>query len=325
MFSRDGFYMLSESREKQRLHEARGLFPNLDEVVNIIWRAIEPDAMKCELNNSCHIEKTFEGKEKLFIKTLIIDANFMDNGGAVRDSMATNQSNNSVFKINGIPFLERDTVVYDIKSDKNDFKNEFKSLTAHELTHAYEEFQRLIKGRETLETALTGQGYYGNNEWGDTDVNELVHMIRCIKYFFTKAEENAYLPQIRQDLLNHIKEINNSEEAYKFLKEKTMFSSYIVLCNFIHFLYNLNNSDGQEIALKEWNRLSNGHPLKTYHQLRRILKNTYLRQFKIFETKVSIMIVDLFKKYGNLCLVSTTRIPDVPNLTKINKNNNETL
>lgn len=304
VFTDDGFGMILENRGK--IYESKGIFNGIDDIVAHIREHFRLLAHDVKPNETQILEKTFNKLDNFFIENLECKIVYTNTPDINYGSNGTFQSNYNIIKNNNTPKLEYGLLNITIISDTQYFANELESMISHELIHGYEIYNREVKGAFPFGEALYNYGYGLNLEWNDKKVNVLIYMLRQIKYYLVKAEQNAYFAQIRQQLIQHIKEVESSEDAYNVLRNKTEFKQFINVANYINTLYGIKNENLQKLLIDEWNQISN-KKFQTFRQLRRILKNTYLRQFKIFETKISKMCEDVFKHYGNIRTVNIIR------------------
>lgn len=143
IFTDDGLSLINENKEI--IFEERGIFPYTDEILDRIYKFFKPLIKEVKDFETKHFTYKFDDLENLFIHSLIVDIDYTNlpnresgsNGHFVGDKKIYQNS-----KLNEV------CIIYEIKCKKTSFEYEIKSLLAHELMHAYEDYNRRIKGEE---------------------------------------------------------------------------------------------------------------------------------------------------------------------------------
>lgn len=205
-----------------------------------------------------------------------------------------------------------DTLTMDIyvTSNHENFDSEFLSIFAHELTHIYENYQRIKNNDKDggLYNALTNDGYFKNKKWYERSANINDDKVKYIRYYLTKPEISAYINNIKQEV-DYFFENNfcsSSREVLKVIKNTTTFKNVEIAFNLILSIINETNPEVQNNTVEMWNKYTN-KPIKNFKQLQKVMYFTYIKRYRHFITNLCKMVYDVYDEHHkNSTLPSTT-------------------
>ena len=125
----------------------------------------------------------------------------------------------------------------------------------HELTHAYEDYNRRIKGKKNMIDRALESGYHLNKRVGNYD-NEKKYL-SFILYYLTDFEINAHLSQLKGELQNCNKHFYNIQEIVDFLRKTDVYKRYSIIKSYIDFFSSISDEKSQSIVLSWVSDLSN--------------------------------------------------------------------
>lgn len=216
------------------------------------------------------------------------------------------RGSNAITKLFSIDTL---TMEIYITSNHENFDVEFLSIFAHELTHVYENYQRIKNGDKYggLVNALTNDGYFKNKKWNKRSDNVNDDKVKYIRYFLTKPEMNAYINNIKQEV-DHFFENNfcsSSREVVKVIENTTTFKNIEIAFKIVLSIINETNPEVQNNTIEMWNKYSN-KPIKNFKQLQKILYHTYIKRYRRFVTKLCKMVYDVYDEHHKNCTLPST-------------------
>lgn len=125
----------------------------------------------------------------------------------------------------------------------------------HELTHAYEDYNRRIKGKKSMIDRALESGYHLNKRVGNYDDEK--KYISYILYYLTDFEVNAQLSQLKGELQNCDKYFVNIQQIVDFLRNADICKRYNKIKSYIDFFSRITDDKSQRIVLSWVSDLSN--------------------------------------------------------------------
>ena len=182
----------------------------------------------------------------------------------------------------------------------------------HELTHAYEDYNRKINDKPSITDKALDNGYYSNNLVGNYD-NEKKY-ISYILYYLTDFEVNAHLSQLKGELQNCDKYFVNIQQIVDFLRKTDVYKRYSIIKNYIDFFSSISDEKSQSIVLSWVSDLSN---LKfgTYKNFVNYINKKYdkiERHMDRFIPKIAYEYLD----YGNILNNFNGKLPEINDRNK---------
>lgn len=219
------------------ISEKHGVYDGLMEFVVAIAEQLAADIdgneqVKYELSKEQLIDE--EGKsffENIFFDKIIINAS--------RDNDDTAYLPAKSHYVDKTKSLDVVYIKINTKED-NDYDKLVRAL-AHELTHAYENYKRLLNGKDSLESIVKkGTRYY--NAIDISDDGSLEDTIKKIEYRLTSFEKNAYLTELRVSLEG--KKIRDYKQALSIFEKTDVWKQYMS----IYSIINDKNVDWQDFC-----------------------------------------------------------------------------
>lgn len=309
IFTKDGRFFLYEKSEK--LFEERGIIPNL----NIFCETfIEYVLGKIDLNKEedrIFINKNiFSNIQNCFFKNVQIsieykNANINDGDGRYRHGNILNEIEDGKLK-----FLIIDI---SISSDKYNFRELLEKIFSHEITHAFDNFQRLKNEQMSLFDANKKDGYENNKEWFSSKYDDRlmpIEAFRRIIYFLNKSEMNAYASTLKSEMRKNIEKYNNVENVSDLLKKCSIYEHYNAIKEYLEYFLNLRDEKTKQEILDEYNRIFE-KDIKNYSKLKQILRLRFERRVEKMLNKISKIAFDTYHEYKTGTTVCPTGIKPI--------------
>jgi len=175
----------------------------------------------------------------------------------------------------------------------------------HKLTHAYEDYNRRIKGKGSLKQKILDTGYYKNVLKGD--YSQIDKYISYTIYYLTDFEVNAHLSQIKGELENTDRHFFNISEIVDFLKQTDIYQRYSVIKEYINYFSTIRDKDTQNHILYTVSDLSE-LTFRTYKDFIRYFHNKY----NSLENKINRYIPKIAYEYlsfGNSFIQHKEQLP----------------
>ena len=277
-FKKQRLFLLEELNyfdNKNKLFENFGLFNNVDDIADIIYKNILQNNLKINLNNS------WIDNLKLINNKNIIAAYDTKNSKIIN-----NKFNPLILHIN------KDKLLND--------ENSVISIIVHELQHAYEDYNRQIKNKENLMNSLLKNNYLKITKYTDDEIKK---QINYILYFSNKIEQNAFIAQLVKQIKDEKFNFNSIEEIYNYIKTKTIFKNYIKVLNSIDLFINCNDLDIQNNIINYLNDIIS-NKFNTYNQVIKFLNNKKEKMLNKFNKIIPKII------YNNISISEFLLPPD---------------
>lgn len=177
----------------------------------------------------------------------------------------------------------------------------------HELTHAYEDYNRKINDKPSIADKALENGYYLNNSVGNYDYDK--KYISYILYYLTDFEVNAHLSQLKGELQNCDKYFVNIQQIVDFLKKTDVYKRYSLIKSYIDFFSHISDEKSQSIVLSWVSDLSN-LKFSTYKNFVNYINKKYNkieRHMNRFIPKMAYEYLD----YGNTLNNFNGKLPEL--------------
>lgn len=213
---------LSYNNGYKFLTEKHGIYDGLMEFIVAISQQLADDiknndGVKYELSKDQLIDE--EGKEffqNIFFKKIIIDASVSN----LDTSYRPNKSH----------YVEKDKlldVVYiTVNTAEDDTYEKLVRSLAHELTHAYENYKRLLGKKDSLKELISTDTRY-NKAIKFANDGSYEDFVKRTQYTLTSFERNAFLTEIRASLEG--KKIRTYKDAIEEFKKTDVYTQYALL------------------------------------------------------------------------------------------------
>lgn len=152
----------------------------------------------------------------------------------------------------------------------------------HELTHAYEDYNRFVNNKESLANVARRIGYT-NNQLGT--YNGLKQMISFLLYYITDFERNAYVAQMQGELNIQNIRFTSIDKIIEFLKNTEVYKNYQKIMDYVDGIITLQNDDIKKQIMKYAEELSEYH-FNTFNQFCSFLINKKNKIERKFNTNI---------------------------------------
>ena len=170
-------------------------------------------------------------------------------------------------------------------NDRN-YKNTVSTLI-HELTHAWEDYNRTITNNLTLKDLISNKINYKENIKQNNSDNFYTTLSKQIEYHLSSFEINAFLSELNASLYKNKNKIDNYSDALNVFKNDETWISYITLYNVLN--------DLSEIELSKFTMIYN-NVNKTDFTENKLLKKLNNRFEKVFR-KILTNVPKIYYNY----------------------------
>lgn len=278
----------------RKLNESYGVFNGCYELAKQIYNNIKKMSLKSGESRVLN----FHIKNSKWIETFEIMVYYDENSNT---GAAYNPSSQIVKSVNNTrKFLP-------LKLSVNLAFNNIVVNLMHELTHAYEDYNRKINNKTSITNKAFENGYYLNNSVGNYD-NEKKY-ISYILYYLTDFEVNAHLSQLKGELQNCDKYFVNIQQIVDFLRKTDVYERYTMIKSYIDFFSSISDEKSQNIVLSWVSDLSN-LKFRTYKNFVNYINKKYNkieRHMNRFIPKIAYEYLD----YGNTLNNFNGKLPEL--------------
>lgn len=277
------------------LKEVHGYISNINEIVDyfsyIVRKQIrETIRLKSKITKTYRKEITIETFFKSFNLTVTFEYNKEKRnhylGGLHTNSIVKNR--NGEWKC--IPIIE--LIIYGV--DYYNFDSVFRFLIAHELTHAYDYLQYAKETNENPLYSLIRNNYANLAQNKMNPKNETIFSMANVLYHLNKTERNAYIAQIKQELLNRKTELTDWQTILKLIKTTESYKKFLYLQEQISiFAYDIKDEKTQNELIGYLNNLMQLN-FTTYNQLKKYFLTRWLKWKNAYLSKITKIAYDCY-------------------------------
>lgn len=170
-------------------------------------------------------------------------------------------------------------------------KNYLSRTFAHELTHAYEDYQRLLHGKKGLKQHAEDRNYDNVADAIKNYKSRYQKLIAYTVYLLMDCEKNANIGRVRQDLQG--KPLKTYKEIMSAIKSTQVYQAYNIISDFLGELDRVYNDQDWEDFIKDDIEHLTGYRFKNVHQAQKWLARSWRRFQKTFENRVGKIIADM--------------------------------
>ena len=167
-------------------------------------------------------------------------------------------------------------------------------LFSHEITHAYEGWQRLVKGGINLHDEAIRNKYSNVVQSQKFDKSVLNRKIGYILYYLFQFETNAYIASLYGFLKPYSYSWKTPQEGYDIIKNNVTFNNYAVIGQWIEELSSCENHEEVENAWRD-----SGRSKMSYNSIIKKLKVSYSKRWNQLRKVVSKLLYDLYEEAKN--------------------------
>lgn len=294
---------------KGKLLEERCLIPNFKEYIDIFWKYLIGGFERNMLYFTTQVN-IFKNLTNVFFENLILHIEYhpFDEYYSAYYSPEYAKYNAETDKIKLL------YISIKIGCKKDEIKSNFTRAFAHELTHAYEDFQRQKNNRESFTEINKKSNHINLKPFSE---NQIESFVSNICYNLNKYEENAYLAGLYGELIGMKTWGDDSKTAYEHLRKTDKYQTLLYLKKNIEYLKinGFQNKELEDIFIKTYNRINDSN-LQSSKRIIRLLDYKFEKLWRDFRNKASKILYDVMLEKRK-----TTTIPDIP--TKFIKNHGE--
>lgn len=303
-FTKEGMMVLHEGLQK--LYEERGILPNLGAYTKILQDNVY---LQINLNASfgrAYIENNiFKNIKTCFFENVNIVINYTNCGLNTGDGRYLHgEGLNEI--VNGR--LKDLFIDINLQCDKEHFDENLCKIFEHELTHAYENYKRLMNNALSLKNANKVSGYENNKDWYETESENTISPSQALKrctFYLNKSEMNACITMIRQEMIKNIEIYSEINNVSTLLKKCNVYQEYKNTKIYLDFLINLKNEQAKQNVLNTFNKIFNQR-VKKYSSLKQILRLTFEKRVEKAINKMCKVAFDIYHEYKQTSTVSST-------------------
>ena len=242
--------------DNNKLFESYGLFENIDEIIDqIYYDILLKDKTEIIIDNDWIYKISvlyLEDKDLLLRAGYLYKKSILKNG-----------------KFNPLALVINKKHI----NDKN-----IKSLLAHELQHAYEDYNRQKNNNISVKD-MVDKLQFKNNNVGSYKGNK--NKLSYIYYFIRKVEQNGYLAQLNKEIRQNKNKFIYIDDVYNFIKTTDIYDDYSSCVKWIDDIVQITDEEEQEKILQYSKEISH-YKFNTFNQLVKFLntnKNKILKKF----------------------------------------------
>jgi len=276
--------------------EKYGVYDGCAELSDIILKDVEQKYENGERSFQLSYNKNdFKDLKNIFFKKLTLDFELGsdDIGGEYFDNDSIDKTT-MLFDEVFIEFIAYNT-------------NDIRSMLMHELTHAYNNYNMLVKDNMKFYDKANSQLYLNiTNSDIFKNSGELKKNIIKILYFTVKEERNAFIAQMAEELKRNKAKVNNPKDAFNILKNSPIYMTYKNLYEFVHSFDNTRNTNDKEsmdIITQAYNDLCGTK--MTPDKVMKKLKFLMDKAMKKFDTIVAKLCVE---NLNNVTTMAPTKL-----------------
>ena len=284
--------------------ESHGYKDDMSEIVDVFYNVFKDDLWNMKAGTNKHfIYKNMDvfGDMDVFFTGFHFDLYVNLEKGWVKAEATGGYNDESLLKFDGdsIEFVP-DFYVSAKGSDVVDMIDAIEKSIAHELTHAYNDYEVFINsgGRLRLGDVFL-QGYDSN---ASKSFSAIRSNVGDIVYFTDESERNAHIAQIKQELENYDGLMSNSMSMTNAIKSTETYGKLMMtidmLANIRKALDIDSNATDKNIFLKTVNTITN-NKFRTCEQAYNFLKHRVANAQRKFYQQAPKIAMDVFmnKKY----------------------------
>ena len=282
----------NEHNTHNRFHiimEKYGVYDGLNELVDLICKDADEKRKQDEFSfQLIYTRKELKDIKNIFFSKLVVD---IELGESDNSEYEDNESINK-------KTLLFDEVIINIYAENI---NELSEVLKHELTHAYNNYNLLLKDDNKM-SELSNSDFY-TNLYPKLYMDEFEKYLRKVLYFTIGEEQNAFIAQLSDELKQNKSKVKTPSDALNILKNSDIYKAYTGLFANIE-KYKHNELDQKYINLitNEYNNICN--------------KN--LTANKVFK-KLEFLINKSLKKFNNI--IGKLCLENLNNITSMSPSN----
>ena len=223
--------------------EKNGVYEGCSELADIISKDIKKRYEEDKSFEIRYNKDDFKDIKNIFFNDLIIDCEFSPED----DSGAEYEDNDSINKES----MLFDEVYIDVFLET---PSNIKPILMHELTHAWNNYNMLLKDNIGFFLKATSPMYSKITDVSYED-DEFVSNIKQILYFTLKEERNAFIAQLSGELEKWKDKVKSPKDALQVLTKSDVYISYKRLLDFVNTYTDKSNTGFAAIIARAYNEI----------------------------------------------------------------------
>ena len=276
------------------LHESRGAVDGLDYVVDAFYKMIRPQIMATLKDRKerqiLYTEDDISNLNTFFNKFKLV---LITAYGNTDTDNAAQFCPSSVTKKNGQIICEPTLLASLCATNEDEAKYKVMAMIAHELTHAFNQFFYLKKTEAINDDNVSIKNRYKDiisaKQRSETTYRALGHVL----YTMSRIERNAYVAELRQELINRQNEFYDAKSLLNTLKNTMTWSRFKSLYRNILILVYEAKDELRPQLLADLNEIM-GLNLTTWNQFQKYLLRRFAKYKKSFSLKIVKIAFDVY-------------------------------
>lgn len=293
-------YFLTEN--KHMLCEEHGIMPYIDDYIDAFLDYMHKFEFSEKPKTIILRENIFSNIKNCFFKNILLSIDLCKTeknnvNGYMNLSRNTEIEDGKVFRITG---------KFHIYCTEDKLDSSLATMLAHEITHVYENFKRVMSNAPSLYDVVANSNYSNNTDRYSSEYDR--NLISHIVYYTTKFEVNAYAASIYGTLKAHAEELVDAHDAVDVIKYYSpVYQNFVTLGEYIQRL-NMRWLDEQDTKLIEdaWYS-SMGEKRKCGYIIKK-LTSLYNKNWRKLKKVISKMCYDVYEKYGPLYTIDDNNL-----------------
>lgn len=285
-------YFLTEN--KHMLCEEHGIMPHIDDYIDVFLDYMHKFDFSEKPKTIILSENIFSNIKNCFFKNILLSIDLCKTeknnvNGYMNLSPNTEIEDGKVFRITG---------KFHIYCTEDKLDSSLATMLAHEITHVYENFKRVMSNAPSLYDVVANSNYSNNTDRYNSEYEYDRKLISHIVYYTTKFEVNAYAASIYGTLKAHAEELVDAHDAVDVIKYYSpVYQNFVTIGEYIQRL-NMRWLDEQDTKLIEdaWYS-SMGEKRKCGYIIKK-LTSLYNKNWRKLKKVISKMCYDVYEKYG---------------------------
>lgn len=272
------------------LNEKHGVIPCLDEYTQVF-----ADYIMNNVNESARQEgkvlridtNIFKDIEGCFFSEVEIEVGVQL---TLVDRRVEGKVDLSQSEVNEHGLLDKFKCAFLFITSELDFYERIRTMFAHEITHAYEDWMRIKNHAESIDAYSKRINYDTNIRLRDSE-DEIIRKMSEIIYHLTRFEINAYQAMIYEHL--NIESFETVNEAFNYIKKTQLYQIYVTYGEWIDEFAEEQNLWNRELIARAYEKAKGLDDYsRTYEGVIRSLKTQYNKKWWKFRLTVGKMIAD---------------------------------
>lgn len=168
----------------------------------------------------------------------------------------------------------------------------FSFCMGHELTHCYDLLSYAKETKQDPWYSIERNRYFdikNNMNFGVGNTKACAHIL----YSLNRMERNAFIAQLRQELLSNKDNIKDSKSATEVIKQTESYQKFLLLERNVIIILNNKNKEVQENLIRDLNNIMNKNFIN-YNQLVKYYLNRWRKWKQQYLSQASKMAYDIF-------------------------------